>query len=473
MNPRYKLDLVLFAGAVASRSGPGHITGSENIRSFSWCLFPRSKPPSLQVYCAGEVLIDALSRYSPFLLHSVLMTLDNGSHSDSSFSSEDLIGQLKKLSVASTEQSSSTVCIKKKISSLKFVQKLEHVGVYSFCFEGCGLSERLHGLGCHELNSREESQDHFHPTEVFALVAPVLRISAAAKLLALENPRASLLWDPSKPTPKFVGLEVEADKPGGHSCKLLLPLRFLDLQQREENLEPAPSSQSEQRNSFAPAAHGKGSATSSKGFSSSTSSTRVGSVKSLFFKADPRLLKEPDLRQKVHDIWCKHKGDGQLRVPQDFFAAWRQVRGVVKDAQYQESQELSTLDVKRKQLSQLGNLGMLSPDQLQTYGTLADEVRRLDAIQHHKFCLWSREKFLAFGDSNSRYFLSKFKRRSAHCTLKSLQRDDGSVLVSQTDITKEVYNFYEQLYQEPQSSDDALRDREKLLGILRSAPLPW
>ncbi|KAL3686504.1 hypothetical protein R1sor_009078 [Riccia sorocarpa] len=120
-----------------------------------------------------------------------------------------------------------------------------------------------------------------------------------------------------------------------------------------------------------------------------------------------------------------------------------EVRGHIKDAQYKESQELSLLDEKKKRLSQLGSRGDLSAIQMEEFGIMTEEIRKLEAIQHHKYRLWSREKVLALGDSNTKYFLTKFKRKNAHTSLKSLRRDDGTLLTSQTDITKEVFRFYE------------------------------
>ncbi|KAL3675151.1 hypothetical protein R1sor_025099 [Riccia sorocarpa] len=72
-------------------------------------------------------------------------------------------------------------------------------------------------------------------------------------------------------------------------------------------------------------------------------------------------------------------------------------------------------------------------------------------------------------DTNYGYFLAKFKRRSAHGTMKSLRRDDGTVLISQNEITKEVYSFYEKLYRKPMDTADTVRDRDKMLRLLKPA----
>ncbi|KAL3676126.1 hypothetical protein R1sor_026074 [Riccia sorocarpa] len=712
------------------------------------------------------------------------MALDEGTRSDSDLAAEDLIGQLKKLSVAAADCPTTSVCIKRKVSSLKFVHELEGVGIYSFCFEGAVSLEGFRGwvatnwvrekkaktistrpVGpsafitvCETREDRDRLLEnrvaqlrssllvHYpwkpqcddpqfsppekrtsveilsYPTwardllpEVFELIAPVLRISAAAKLLAVENPRATLLWDPSRPTPKTVGLEVEGDNPGDHSCKLLLPVRFLDLPNQVNPHQTSPPARSHLSQDKTPpeksaekvnlSKHSSSSAASAQAPASNSASEpphpstscqsatskdswalipigfygtppsglhsvplgfpggfpaapiitevsddvhsssggkspntdnptpsnqsirqllaqrRRGSLKditkknknseraassdqnpgvdyrvlaadsdgqkggvailvhsscaikewvavnnriiwaviqlmnfrlplvsvyapvdsaerklfwqqltdvlppkkflfggdwnvvegpedsssrsnwlsrretvnffnfkasfhihdvrkggcaqkSLFFKIDPRILKDADLRKQVVAVWQKHKDGGSLDTPEKFLPAWSEFRSLIKETQYRESQQLSTLDEKKKRLIQLGDVGTLNQSQLVEFGALAEEVRRLVALQHHKFRLWSREKHLALGDTNSGYFLSRFKRRSAHGALRSLRLEDGTVVYAQNDINREVYSFFEKMYRLPDETPDILGKRQDLLSRLGSAVSP-
>ncbi|KAL3683906.1 hypothetical protein R1sor_001928 [Riccia sorocarpa] len=131
------------------------------------------------------------------------------SHS-SEKSPDDLLSQLRKLSVASEDSAHSSVLVRKKVSSLKFAEKLEQkpTTVEILSFPTCAKDLLV---------------------DVFEAIGPVLRISAAAKSLSVENPRATVLWDPSKRRPKTVTLETEEDGSTTRSCKLLLPVRFTDL----------------------------------------------------------------------------------------------------------------------------------------------------------------------------------------------------------------------------------------------------
>ncbi|KAL3694336.1 hypothetical protein R1sor_007987 [Riccia sorocarpa] len=52
---------------------------------------------------------------------------------------------------------------------------------------------------------------------------------------------------------------------------------------------------------------------------------RPGPQGSLYFKADPRILKEPELKETINVIWSKHKHEGLLDSPEKFFAAWREI----------------------------------------------------------------------------------------------------------------------------------------------------
>ncbi|KAL3680262.1 hypothetical protein R1sor_023218 [Riccia sorocarpa] len=146
-----------------------------------------------------------------------------GKHGDDCTLSQSLIDQLKKLSVATQEASPSSIVIRKKASSLTLVDKLEQ--------------EHRDKV----LESKVTRIRDLLP-EIFAAIAPVLRISPAAKILAVENPRATLLWDPSRQQPKVVTFEVEEDFAGARSCTLQLPVHFIDLEKSPANLAEEPPS---------------------------------------------------------------------------------------------------------------------------------------------------------------------------------------------------------------------------------------
>ncbi|KAL3688568.1 hypothetical protein R1sor_014877 [Riccia sorocarpa] len=83
-------------------------------------------------------------------------------------------------------------------------------------------------------------------------------------------------------------------------------------------------------------------------------------------------------------IWDRNKGNSKLDTPETFFSAWLEIRGVIKNAQYEESQLLSTLNCKKKQLANLAKSGT---SLLHEFGVLADEVKRLEALKEYKLRL--------------------------------------------------------------------------------------
>ncbi|KAL3680950.1 hypothetical protein R1sor_023906 [Riccia sorocarpa] len=193
---------------------------------------------------------------------------------DSKLADQSLISQLKKLSVASEDAPKSSVYLKKKASVLKLCHQLEQVAVYTYCYEGTvslegfrgwtashwlrekrlkgpgsGKSGGVYPLGPSGTLRVEVDDPHYTPEEVlttveilsvptwakelvpelFSVIAPVLKISPAAKKLTVQNPQASLLWDPSKDVPNVVTLDVEGEDPADDWCRLQFPVRFLDL----------------------------------------------------------------------------------------------------------------------------------------------------------------------------------------------------------------------------------------------------
>ncbi|KAL3675517.1 hypothetical protein R1sor_025465 [Riccia sorocarpa] len=188
---------------------------------------------------------------------------------------------------------------------------------------------------------------------------------------------------------------------------------------------------------------------------------------SLFFKADPCILQKQEIRDKMEVVWQRHRGAGSLSSPQNYFKAWMEIRAIAKEKQYRESQQLSSLDKMRKRLLELSNKPPNGDPHSPEILALTEEVRKLQAIHDHTHRLWSREKFILLGETNSAYYLRRFKQRAARGTIKTLMLDDGSVIRSQTNITREVHRFFSDIYSKPIKDQHTVRKRDKLLQILR------
>ncbi|KAL3701697.1 hypothetical protein R1sor_019719 [Riccia sorocarpa] len=123
------------------------------------------------------------------------MKRHEGNGDQETAAANDLIAQLDKLTVAAGDQAESSVHISKKVSALKFAQKLE--------------------------------QEPGPPLK--SCTAQVIFGGPLPLEAAVENPRATLLWDPSKKRPPVVTVDIERDESGTRACRLQLPIRFLDL----------------------------------------------------------------------------------------------------------------------------------------------------------------------------------------------------------------------------------------------------
>ncbi|KAL3678361.1 hypothetical protein R1sor_021317 [Riccia sorocarpa] len=151
---------------------------------------------------------------------------------------------------------------------------------------------------------------------------------------------------------------------------------------------------------------------------------------------------------------------------ESYMIAWRQVRAFLKEEQYKESLELSTLDKKRAQLRALAASLGNGEDFQSNFESLSEEVRKLQALHDHKVRLWSREKFLSLGDTNSHYFLSRFITRCLRGRLSLLKLDNCNILTSQPDMTREVFDFFSHIYDKPDESSESLAERSKMLKVV-------
>ncbi|KAL3685423.1 hypothetical protein R1sor_003445 [Riccia sorocarpa] len=94
---------------------------------------------------------------------------------------------------------------------------------------------------------------------------------------------------------------------------------------------------------------------------------------------DPRVLENQDLKEKTEAAWKPNRGQSDSISPEDYFWVWKEIRAIVKDAQYQEYTQLSELDQKRKKLKQLSDLA-----------NNALEGRHIEAVDSGSSPLWQQ-----------------------------------------------------------------------------------
>ncbi|KAL3688299.1 hypothetical protein R1sor_014608 [Riccia sorocarpa] len=184
--------------------------------------------------------------------------------------------------------------------------------------------------------------------------------------------------------------------------------------------------------------------------------------RSFYFKADLHLLRKPEVKCQLKEVWL-----ASVKVPsqsplETFAQAWTMLRQETKLLQYQEVSKLSDLAKLQKELEELTAVQHGNDADLEKVMELSQEVARLQAWQHYRWRVWSREKFLHLGETNSPYFLRKFRLRRKKARIPMLVTADGVQLVSDSDILEEVFTHYSTVF----SADPPLTDLQRQTSYL-------
>ncbi|KAL3697077.1 hypothetical protein R1sor_011153 [Riccia sorocarpa] len=125
------------------------------------------------------------------------------------------------------------------------------------------------------------------------------------------------------------------------------------------------------------------------------------------------------------------------------------MRKRAKHLQYRAVSELSELETLRRQMESLTANADSANDSMEHVLQLAQHIAKLEAWEEHRWRLWSRERFLHLGDTNSPYFLRRFRQKRCKKAIQSLNTEDGRILTSSVEITQEVYRHYTQVFAAP------------------------
>ncbi|KAL3682957.1 hypothetical protein R1sor_000979 [Riccia sorocarpa] len=179
-----------------------------------------------------------------------------------------------------------------------------------------------------------------------------------------------------------------------------------------------------------------------------------------YFKADHYVVQQnlEHLKEVWEELQAKEESGTAL---EHFSRCWVGFKREIKALQYQKKAQLSTVPEKERRIQELLNtdVDLLSAQQVEELATLTEQVRELQAWDHHRWRLTLREKFLKEGDACTQYFFRRFKGRRKHTFIKSLKTAKAEVLEDEERIKHEVYNSYSNLYnpvQEP-PTDGELR----------------
>ncbi|KAL3699935.1 hypothetical protein R1sor_017957 [Riccia sorocarpa] len=184
---------------------------------------------------------------------------------------------------------------------------------------------------------------------------------------------------------------------------------------------------------------------------------------SAYFKVDPYIVKENF--HQLKRIWQSLQRRAELISHMDsFWYCWMGLRKEIKRIQYEKNNKLLGLQQKEKDLEVLLRRDVISlnTEEQTDLGKKISEVRELQAFQHHKWRLTSRERFFKDGEAPTAYFFKKFKRRQAKTTLQKLKVESGEIIQSPTELTLEVFRNYSTLYAEHRPEEEEIHARTKL-----------
>ncbi|KAL3675645.1 hypothetical protein R1sor_025593 [Riccia sorocarpa] len=203
----------------------------------------------------------------------------------------------------------------------------------------------------------------------------------------------------------------------------------------------------------------------------SPESALIETPRSFFFKADALVLRKPEIKLALRGVWERHLASSSSQGLELFAQAWTELRRETKRLQYAELQKLSDLDQLKLELERLSALSDPSEEDLLLILSTAREVSRLQAWQDHRWCIWSRERYLQLGDVSSPYFLKRFRARRARSKILALVSSDATRITSTDGICQEVFRHFSQIFQQPPQ----LADPEKqstFLGEFRAKISP-
>ncbi|KAL3685886.1 hypothetical protein R1sor_003908 [Riccia sorocarpa] len=141
------------------------------------------------------------------------------------------------------------------------------------------------------------------------------------------------------------------------------------------------------------------------------------SPRSFYFKADVQVLRIPDIKNHLKLVSEEAVANSSLPPLQLFVQAWSKLRQETKDCQYQE-----------------------------------EYLRRV----------WSRERYIHLGETNSPYFLRKFRIRRQKARIPLLITSEGVHLNTDSDILEEVFKHFSMVFSGDSQNFDLQRQSQYL-----------
>ncbi|KAL3689203.1 hypothetical protein R1sor_015512 [Riccia sorocarpa] len=176
---------------------------------------------------------------------------------------------------------------------------------------------------------------------------------------------------------------------------------------------------------------------------------QVFSQKSSYFKADAFILRKPAIKQALKAAWEGALLETSATGLPAFVHARKSLRMEAKNLQYAEVAKLSNLETLQGELEELAKTEELSQVNQERIVVLSEQIAQLEAWREYRWRTWSRERFLELGDTNSPYFLRKFRIRNQRNKISVLNDADGTRVTDDTGIVRRVYDYYSNIFSSP------------------------
>ncbi|KAL3681214.1 hypothetical protein R1sor_024170 [Riccia sorocarpa] len=165
-----------------------------------------------------------------------------------------------------------------------------------------------------------------------------------------------------------------------------------------------------------------------------------------YFKADPYVVREN--LEYLKAVWAELDSKFAETPPMErLLRCWFGLRREIKVLQYRKKSTLLQLPSKDRQLQDLlKEVPELSAHQEMELVALMNEVRELQAWNHHRWRITCREKFIQEWEACTGYFFRRFRRRKARTMISRLRTEGGDWLQDPEDIKKAVHDNFSSLY---------------------------
>ncbi|KAL3679376.1 hypothetical protein R1sor_022332 [Riccia sorocarpa] len=196
----------------------------------------------------------------------------------------------------------------------------------------------------------------------------------------------------------------------------------------------------------------------------------VQTRKHSYFKLNAKILKQPEVREKVKEkvkeIWADHLRDctdGRRR----WNRAWSRIRDYCRDLQRQNASQEKIQQLKREVDERRRYLPCnCTEEEIQELTALEDSLQELENQDAALWVLRSRSKWLREGEAPTKFFFELAKSRFAKDKISVLQKESGETISRSSDILQTIEEYYSELYNAESEQVENRLARQTILQLV-------